>query len=408
LKLALVLPDLSHKGGAESVVAWTAAGLSRRGHEVALVTGGARPELWPDLPELEGLVRIVEPDTHGRRVERHLRTGRAIAPLLRSFPLVYAHNRYGLLWSLEAAGRLCWYCQEPSRRLHAPSTDAFLIRALARDDVDPAHPALVQMKSILRRQTRNPKRRLRTWRRRRRDRNWAARPERVFVNSAFSAGVFERALHRRPEVLDLGVPETRPEEPGRGGGGIAVVASGSVKKNLFGVLQAARELERRRALPGRVFHVWGIGTDGAQFRTLVEAWDLSGRVVLHGFREDAWARPRLAASDLCLFLPLCEPFGLVPVEALLAGVPILVSDHGGPAGILARCGGGRAVDPLRPDRIADALEAMLGTEEVRTAGREEARRAGERAREIFSMARYLERTETLLGLAARESGAAAR
>jgi len=187
-----------------------------------------------------------------------------------------------------------------------------------------------------------------------------------------------------------------------------VVASGSVKKNLFGVLQAARELERRRALPGKIFHVWGLGTDGEEFRALVDAWNLSGRVVLHGFREDAWARRRLAASDLCLFLPLCEPFGLVPVEALLAGVPILVSDHGGPAGILARCGGGRAVDPLQPGRIADALEAMLGSEAACAAGREAARKAGERAREIFSMARYLERTERLLGLAAQEPEAAAQ
>ncbi len=380
------------------MVAWTAAGLSRRGHDVTVVTGRASPELWPDLPELGGLIEKVEADSRGKRVERHLRTGRRIAPLLESFPLVYAHNRYGLLWALEARGRLFWYCQEPSRRLHAPDTDGFLMQALARDDVDPEHPALVQLKSILRRQTRNPKRLLRTWRRRRSDRSWAARPEQVFVNSSFSARVFERALHRRPEVLDLGVPETLGSGAPSGRGGIAVVSSGSVKKNLFGVLQAARELGRRGTLPGETFHVWGIGTDGEEFRRLVDEWDISKRVVLHGFREDVWARERLAGSDLCLFLPLCEPFGLVPVEALLAGVPILVSDHGGPAGILERCGGGRAVDPLRPDRIADALEAMLGAEEIRAAGREEARRAGARAREIFSMTRYLDRTERLLGL----------
>lgn len=396
MKLALVYPDLSHKGGAENVVVWTAMGLCQRGHAVTVLTGACRPELWPDYPGLADCVEEVAVSGRKERGARALETGRALAPRLAEFPVVYAHNRYGLLWSLAAPQRLFWYCQEPSRRLYAPFTDEFLLQALERTDVEAGHPALANMRVLLRKLRRNPKRVFKTWRHRRRERQWVARPERCFVNSRFSATTFEAAFERRPAVLDLGVPlASAPTAEGEREG-IVVVTSGSPKKNLYGVLAAAAELERRGSLPGERFEVWGVGTDAEEFQELLARWKLGARVRLHGYVDDGWARERLARARLCLFLPLCEPFGLVAVEALAAGVPVVASDHGGPAEILERCGGGRTVDPLRPDRVADVLEEVLGGGADRGVPSGESAAAAQRAREIFSMNAYLERTEGLL------------
>ncbi|KAA3612717.1 MAG: glycosyltransferase [Planctomycetota bacterium] len=399
MNLACVIPDLSHKGGAESVVVWTAAGLARRGHQVRIVCGRAEPQLWPDLPELASLIDLVEAvprkPSHREKLTCHRLTGESLRQRLSEFPLVFAHNFYGLLWSLQAKGPLLWYCQEPNRTLHARNTESFLMQALQRDDVDLEHPALKQLRNILRRQTRNWRRRWRTGRRLKRDRQWAARPETVLVNSSFSRQAFERALQRPAQVLDLGLPALEPieDQPRQD---VAVISSAGVKKNLYGVLQAARELERRALLPGLRFRIWGIGTDGPEFQEKVEAWQLQDRVELLGFLPDDQARKILASSQLCLFLPLCEPFGLVAVEALMLGTPILVSDHGGPAEILQRCGGGSAVDPLRPDQIAAAMQAMLAEPDSRRQALAQAREGGRRARELFSMESYLDRTESVL------------
>ncbi|MFQ5749235.1 MAG: glycosyltransferase family 4 protein, partial [Planctomycetota bacterium] len=383
-------PDLGGMGGAESVVVWTAAGLRRRGHEVRLFTRRFDAGLWGETRLSGADAERVEPCRRGGRLERGLRTGADLAPRLRAFDVLLAHNRYGLLWALPAGAPVCWYCHEPSRLLYLRQTDAFLVEALARTDVDPLHPALLHARKVLRGQRFPPHRIWRNARRRKKERELVARARKVLANSRFNAGNLERALGCSPEVLSPGLPApagAAGEGPRKG---IAVISGERPSKNLYGVLAAARELERRGALPGEVFHVWGAGTDGPFFRTLLREWGLAVRVVLHGFLDGPSAVRLLARAKLCLFLPLCEPLGLVGVEALVRGVPLLASGHGGPAEVLAACGGGRTVDPLRPDRIADTLEAMFADPEaMRRAAREAAPKAAER----FSLERHLDGLE---------------
>ena len=79
-----------------------------------------------------------------------------------------------------------------------------------------------------------------------------------------------------------------------------------------------------------------------------------------GMRDDM---PELFA-DLDLFvLPSTEPepYGLVAVEALASGVPVVVTDAGGPPEILRRAepGSGRAVPARDAGAIADAIVELL-------------------------------------------------
>jgi UDP-glucose:(heptosyl)LPS alpha-1,3-glucosyltransferase len=74
--------------------------------------------------------------------------------------------------------------------------------------------------------------------------------------------------------------------------------------------------------PRLTLHVVGKAGLGP-FRPTIERLGLAGRVLYHGASDDV--SRQLAAADLLVLPTQYEPFGLVVVEALACGVPVLVS-----------------------------------------------------------------------------------
>jgi glycosyltransferase involved in cell wall biosynthesis len=77
-----------------------------------------------------------------------------------------------------------------------------------------------------------------------------------------------------------------------------------------------------------------------------------------GFREDI---PRvLALCDLMVLPSNTEPFGIVIVEAMVAGKPVVVCDTGGPPEIVADRETGLVVPTWQVGPLADAMAWLLG------------------------------------------------
>jgi D-inositol-3-phosphate glycosyltransferase len=98
----------------------------------------------------------------------------------------------------------------------------------------------------------------------------------------------------------------------------------------------------------------------------------------------------LRSADVVACVPWYEPFGIVPLEAMACGVPVVGSAVGGLLDSVADGRTGLLVPPRDPAATAAALNRVLGDEEYRLRlGREAAAHVAER----FGWARVAELTE---------------
>ncbi len=90
-----------------------------------------------------------------------------------------------------------------------------------------------------------------------------------------------------------------------------------------------------------------------------ERVEFVGRVA----RADIPALMRSASVAVCV--PWYEPFGIVPLEAMACGTPVIGSAVGGLLDTIRSEHSGLLVPPRRPDRVADALRNLLSDDAKR-------------------------------------------
>jgi glycosyltransferase involved in cell wall biosynthesis len=104
--------------------------------------------------------------------------------------------------------------------------------------------------------------------------------------------------------------------------------------------------------------ILGEGPERARLEAMIEEEQLRDRVTLPG--HVSAVGDFLAHADVLVHPARYEGFGLVVVEALSAGVPVVATRApGGPKEILADGAFGSLVEVDRPDSLADALSVVL-------------------------------------------------
>jgi glycosyltransferase involved in cell wall biosynthesis/phosphoheptose isomerase len=161
--------------------------------------------------------------------------------------------------------------------------------------------------------------------------------------------------------LDLFRPEG-PREPRRNGLHRLVCVGRLVERK--GIGNAISALTR---LPDTELIVAG-GSDRARLAEDTEAQRLlalaveeavADRVELRG-RLDREQVPRLLRSaDVVVSVPWYEPFGIVPLEAMACGVPVVASAVGGMIDTVVDDSTGLHVPPRDPERLAEVLASLL-------------------------------------------------
>jgi glycosyltransferase involved in cell wall biosynthesis len=129
-----------------------------------------------------------------------------------------------------------------------------------------------------------------------------------------------------------------------------------------------------------------------RLRAIAEECGVAERLVFAGAvpRSDvpAWVR----SADVVLAVPWYEPFGITPLEAMACGRPVVATAVGGLTDTVADGITGDLVPPRNPERLGEALAALLADDARRAAyGAAGVRRA--RAR--YRWSRVVADTETV-------------
>lgn len=395
---------------------WLAWGLASRGHRVTLFTLDCRPELWKGFQSANVRTHVLSTPPLARRIGSRMLNrscyNAELGPALDGIDVVIAHNYPSYHWAVGARERrdrglpVVWYCNEPIRRLYLTRTDAHFLAVADRSGSRPdLNRHLVdEARRVQARNARFFKRR-RHERARRRDRQQVARLDRVLAISRFTRdnlaaifGIAPRVCH--PGVARQGAPETHGRaEPARGNGAgrspvsFLVVGTAAPKKNLMNVLEAVRLLAGRGGAPRITLRIAGPPDAQEMARAHAEQHGLRDRVEPLGWPSDTALRRHYASCAATVYVPIDEPFGLVPVESMLEGTPPIVSHHGGPAEVVEHERTGLHVDPFDPEAIAAAMAALADDAPRRRALGEAGREA---AHAHFTLDRFLDRFEAEL------------
>ena len=186
---------------------------------------------------------------------------------------------------------------------------------------------------------------------------------------------------------DLGIGKRQPV--------VGTIGQPVPRKRLEDLVRAAAVVRER--FPDVVFVVVGqpISVGGVRYeqkvKELLNDMGLRGHFLFTGFRSDI---PEvLAAFDLFVLASEEEPFGLMVIEAMAAGKPVVATGVGGIREIVEDGVSGVLVPPRKPEALAEAIVALLEDGEKAEAMGSEGRRA---VRERFSVSAQVKRLEALL------------
>ncbi len=195
-----------------------------------------------------------------------------------------------------------------------------------------------------------------------------------------AARVLAVSAAERRQLASLGIPDARvrvvpnpvdldefADPPARGAfrqrlgrtledGLVLFLGRLSPRKRLDVVVRAFARLADPRA------HLVIAGNDmGAEraARALARDLGVSSRTTFAGLLAGRSRLEALTDADVVVYPSEHEIFGLVPMEALLAGTPVVVADDSGCGDVVRAAGGGRVVRLGDVDALAAAIRAVL-------------------------------------------------
>ncbi len=128
------------------------------------------------------------------------------------------------------------------------------------------------------------------------------------------------------------------------------------EKNLPFLLEVVREIMLRQ--PDLYLLLVGGGPDEEEFRRLVDEWDLEHRIIFTGLVNPRKVIDYYLGADIFVFPSVIETQGLVILEAMAAGLPVVAMNREGPSSVVNSGEDGILVQPNK-DSFKQGLQDLL-------------------------------------------------
>jgi glycosyltransferase involved in cell wall biosynthesis len=152
-------------------------------------------------------------------------------------------------------------------------------------------------------------------------------------------------------------------------------------KGLTLMLEALRCIAWRSSDIEVQFHVAGQGPDLSRLERIAKVLGLSHIVKFEGWMTQEALMACYREADVFIFTSLRESFGMVVVDAMAAGLPIICLDHGGPS-LIANQECAIMIEPRSEayviEKLAEAIKTLACDPELRRRMGEAGRRRAER------------------------------
>lgn len=173
-------------------------------------------------------------------------------------------------------------------------------------------------------------------------------------------------------IIPLGMPLPSPEPAERGALGLRnnalyLISVGRlVKRKGYNFLIEALGILKKSGLDAELILV-GEGPEHDALASLAKNLGLSGSVKFTGAVSSEKKFRYLSASDLYVLSSLHEGFGIVLLEAMLCGLPIVATNVGGQVDIVKQGRNGLLVSPEDPAALAGEIAALIKDPDKRKA-----------------------------------------
>jgi len=172
----------------------------------------------------------------------------------------------------------------------------------------------------------------------------------------------------RPELIPLGItrpafPDATRAEHGFAADDRILVTVGRLvtRKGVDGLIRVLGRMKDPRAK----LVVIGSGPRQADWEALAKAEGLTDRVRFTGFVDEREKLSLLAIADVYASTSQHEGFGLVFLEAMAAGLPVVCYDHGGQTDFLEDGTTGRLLHLNEEDAAVAALDELVADQSLR-------------------------------------------